>query len=39
MPVPYQNIGPIDCTVSPDLTELKDKSVIVTGGTIIRSRD
>lgn len=35
MPIPYQNTSPIDCTVSPDLTKLKDKSVIVTGGTIL----
>jgi hypothetical protein len=32
MPIPYQNTGPVDCTVVPDLGTLKDKSVIVTGG-------
>jgi hypothetical protein len=35
MPVPYQNEGPIDCTISLDVAKLKDKSVVVTGGTII----
>jgi hypothetical protein len=32
MPIPYQNIGPVDSTIVPDLSTLKDKSVIVTGG-------
>lgn len=33
MPVdPYKYSGPIDTTVSPDLSTLKGKSVIVTGG-------
>jgi len=32
MPIPYQNTGPVDCTVVPDLSTLKTKSVIITGG-------
>jgi len=33
MPIdPYKYSGPIDTTVSPDLSTLRDKSVIVTGG-------
>jgi NAD(P)-dependent dehydrogenase (short-subunit alcohol dehydrogenase family) len=29
---PYQYTGPVDCTIPPDPTKLKGKSVIVTGG-------
>ena len=29
---PYKNTGPVDCTVKPDLSQLKGKSVIITGG-------
>jgi len=33
MPIPaYENHGPIDCDVSPDLSKLKGKSVVITGG-------
>jgi hypothetical protein len=35
MPIPYQDTGLVDNTVAPDLTKLKDKSVIITGGTRI----
>jgi hypothetical protein len=33
MPIPYENTGPIDNAVAPDLKKLRDKSIIVTGGT------
>ncbi|KAI9927108.1 hypothetical protein MW887_003491 [Aspergillus wentii] len=29
---PYEYTGPVDCTVAPDPSSLKDKSVIITGG-------
>ena len=29
----YVNRGPVDCSIQPDLDKLKDKSVIVTGGS------
>lgn len=29
---PYQYTGPVDCTIPPDPSKLKGKSVIVTGG-------
>ena len=32
MPYEYTDYSPIDCSVQPDLSKLKDKSVIVTGG-------
>jgi hypothetical protein len=31
---PYKYSGPIDTTISPDLSTLKDKSVVVTGGEL-----
>lgn len=31
---PYQYTGPVDCTIPPDPSKLKGKSVIVTGGMI-----
>lgn len=35
MPIPqYKNTGPVDCTVKPDLSQVKGKSVIVTGGEL-----
>jgi hypothetical protein len=32
MSVPYKNVGPVDASIEADLTKLKDKNVIVTGG-------
>lgn len=32
MPVPYKNIGPVDASVQTDLSQLKDKNVVITGG-------
>lgn len=32
----YYNNGAIDCSVEPDLSKLKDKSVVVTGGELDR---
>lgn len=33
MPLPpYSNNGPADCTIKPDTTTLKGKSVVITGG-------
>ena len=32
MPYEYTDYSPIDCSIEPDLSKLKDKSVIVTGG-------
>jgi len=31
---PYSYTGPVDCSVLPDQSLLKDKSVIVTGGEL-----
>jgi FlaA1/EpsC-like NDP-sugar epimerase len=33
MSVPYENTGSIDCSATPNLDNIKGKSVIVTGGS------